>query len=300
MRNIAIPILIAVIFLILVAYLVAFQVRENELAFVMRFGNPVRPITTPGLKLKWPTPIERVQKFDARLRLLEAEIGQTTTKGKVPIIVSTYIVWRVKEPLQFYNSVRTIEEAENKLRSQTNDTQNRIIGQYTFAEFVNSDPDRIKFDEIQTKMLADLSPRVAKDYGIEVKTLGIKQLKISQDNTKAVFARMTAERKRRTEATIAMGNAEAMTIRTKADEIRTGLLAAAEGRAKAIRGQGDAETAKYLEKMEQAPDLAIFLRNLEALRTMLTSGRTTYVIPTDSEPFSLLKKMPSLKASEPK
>jgi len=111
---------------------------------------------------------------------------------------------------------------------------------------------------------------------------------------------MTAERKRRTEATIAMGNAEAMTIRTKADEIRTGLLAAAEGRAKAIRGQGDAETAKYLEKMEQAPDLAIFLRNLEALRTMLTSGRTTYVIPTDSEPFSLLKKMPSLKASEPK
>jgi membrane protease subunit HflC len=204
-----------------------------------------------------------------------------------------------KEPLQFFNSVRTVEEAETKLRSQTDDTQNRIIGQYTFAEFVNSDPNRIKFDEIQDKMLKDLAPRVAKDYGIEVKTLGIKQLKISQDNTKAVFARMTAERKRRTEATIAMGNAEAVSIRTDADAIRTALVAAAEGRAKAIRGQGDAETAKYLEKMEQAPDLAIFLRNLEALRTMLQQ-HTTLVIPTDCEPFILLKKMPSLKTSEQK
>ncbi len=299
MRNIAIPILVAIIFLVLVAYLVAFQVRENELAFVMRFGNPVRPITTPGLKLKWPTPIERVQKFDARMRLLEAEVGQTTTKGKVPIIVNTYVVWRVKDPLQFYNSVRTVEAAESMLRSQTNDTQNRIIGQYTFAEFVNSDPSRIKFDEIQAKMLADLGPRVTRDYGVEVKTLGIKQLKISQDNTKVVFERMKAERKRLTDGTIAMGNAEANTIRSEADAIRTGLLAAAEGRAKAIRGQGDAETAKYLEKMEQAPDLAIFLRNLEALATML-SERTTLVIPTNCEPFSLLRKMPSLKASEQK
>jgi membrane protease subunit HflC len=299
MRNIAIPILIAVIFLILVTYLVAFQVRESELAFVMRFGNPVRSITTPGLKLKLPTPIERVQKFDSRLRMFEAEIGQTTTKGRVPIIVNTYIVWRVADPLQFFNSVRTIEEAEGKLRSQINDTQNRIIGQYTFAEFVNSDPNRIKFDDIQEKMLKDLSPRVAKDYGIEVRALGIKQLKISQDNTKPVFERMKAERKRRTEATIAMGTAEATTIRTEADAIRTGLLAAAEGRAKAIRGQGDAETAKYLKEMEQDPELAIFLRNLEALRTTLRE-RATLVIPTDCEPFILLKRMPSLKTSERK
>ena len=122
---------------------------------------------------------------------------------------------------------------------------------------------------------------------------------ISQDNTKPVFERMKAERKRRTEATIAMGTAEATTIRTEADAIRTGLLAAAEGRAKAIRGQGDAETAKYLKEMEQDPELAIFLRNLEALRTTLRE-RATLVIPTDCEPFMLLKRMPSLKTSERK
>jgi membrane protease subunit HflC len=300
MKRIATPILIAVIFLILATYLVAFEVRQSELAFVTRFGEPIRSITTPGLKLKLPTPIEQVHKFDSRMRLLEAESAETTTRGRVPIIVNTYVVWRIKEPLQFYNSVGTIEAAEGKLRSQISDTQNRTIGQYTFAEFINSDPNRIKFEEIQAKMLADMAPRVARDYGIEVKTLGIKQLKISQANTKEVFERMKAERKRRTEATIALGTAEATKIRTDADAIKTGLLAAAEGRAKAIRGQGDAETAKYLQQMEQDPELAMFLRNLEAIRTTL-ADRTTVVIPADSEPFKLLKEMPPLKAKpEPK
>jgi membrane protease subunit HflC len=300
MKRIATPILVAVIFLVLATYLVAFQVRQSELAFVTRFGEPVRSITTPGLKLKLPTPIEQVHKFDSRMRLLEAESAETTTRGRVPIIVNTYIVWRIKEPLQFYNSVGTIEAAEGKLRSQISDTQNRTIGQYTFAQFINSDPNKIKFEEMQAKMLADLAPRVARDYGIEVKTLGIKQLKISQANSKEVFERMKAERKRRTEKTIAEGTAEATRIRTEADATKTSLLAAAEGRAKAIRGQGDAETAKYLQEMEQDPELAMFLRNLEALRTMLAS-RATLVIPTDSEPFKLLKDLPSLKAPpEPK
>lgn len=297
MKSIATPILIAVIFLVLATYLVAFQVRQSELAFITRFGEPVRSITTPGLKFKWPTPIEQVQKYDSRMRLLEAESAETTTRGRVPIIVNTYIVWRIKEPLQFYNSVGTVEAAEGKLRSQISDTQNRIIGQYTFAEFINSDPNKIKFEEMQAKMLADLAPRVARDYGIEVKTLGLKQLKISQANTKEVFERMKAERKRRTEATIALGTAEATKIRTDADAIKRGLLAAAEGRAKAIRGQGDAETAKYLEQMEQDPELAMFLRNLEALQTTL-GDQTTIVISADSEPFKLLKEMPSLKVKQ--
>jgi membrane protease subunit HflC len=300
MKRIATPILITVIFLVLAAYLVAFQVRQSELAFVTRFGAPVRSITTPGLKFKLPTPIEQVQKYDSRMRLLEAESAETTTRGRVPIIVNTYIVWRIKEPLAFFNSVRTVEAAEGKLRSQISDTQNRTIGQYTFAEFINNDPNRIKFEEIQAKMLADLAPRVARDYGIEVKALGIKQLKISQANTKEVFERMKAERKRRTEKTISEGTAEATRIRTDADAVKTGLLAAAEGRAKAIRGQGDAETAKYLQQMEQDPELAMFLRNLDALRTT-TGSRTTLVIPTDSEPFNLLRGMPSLKVKqEPK
>ena len=299
MKNIAIPILVAVIFLVMVVYLVTFQVRETESAFVTRFGKPVREVTEPGLYCKWPTPIEQVHKFDSRMRVFEAaELSETTTAGRVPIIVNTYVVWRVAEPLKFLNAVKTVGNAEVKLRNQISDTQNRIIGQHTFGEFVNSDPNRIRFDEIQTQMLADLQEPVRRDYGIEVKTVGIKQLKVSEDVTKKVFERMKAERKRRTGDIIAGGQADAIKIRAEANKQKEVLLAAAGARAKWIRGQGDKEAAKYYKMLEEDPQLAMYLRNLEALAVTLKE-RATLVIPADCPPFDLLRRIPSLEPRTP-
>jgi membrane protease subunit HflC len=228
------------------------------------------------------------------MQVFEADLGETTTKGAVPIIVNTYAVWRIAEPLKFLNAVGTVRKAEEKLYSQITDTQNRVIGQHSFDEFVNSDPVKIKFKEIEDEMLADLKQTVSNEYGIEIKTLGIKQLKVSKDVSKDVFERMKTERKRRTETTIARGEAEAAKIRADANLKKTELLAAAEARAKAIRGQGDAEAAKYYELLEAEPELAMYLRDLESLEKILKE-RSTIVIPADSEPFKLLKNIPSLE-----
>jgi membrane protease subunit HflC len=294
MKNIAITIFIVLIVAVMVLYLVSFQVREIESVLVTSFGKPTREITEPGWYFKWPAPIQKVHPFDSRMRVFEADIGETTTKGAVPIIVNTFIVWKIAEPLEFFNAVGTIKEAENKLRSQLGDTQNKIIGRHYFAEFVNSDPAKIKFEEIQDEMLADLKQAVRTDYGIEIKTLGMKQLKVSEDVSKDVFERMKAERNRQTEATIAEGNAEATKIKTDADSKKTELLAAAEARAKTIRAEGDAEAAKYYKLLEEDPEFAIFLRKIEALKKYLEK-RSTIVFSADMEPFELLKKMPDIK-----
>ncbi len=294
MKNIAITIFVALVIVIMCLYLIAFQVRETESALVTRFGKPVREITEPGLYIKWPVPIERVHTFDSRMQVFEADLGETTTKGAVPIIVNTYVVWRIAEPLKFLNSVGTVKEAEVKLYSQITDTQNRVIGQHSFGEFVNSDPTKIKFKDIEDEMLADLEQTLSDEYGIEIKTLGIKQLKVSKDVSTDVFERMKTGRNRRTEATIARGEAEAAKIRADANLKKTELLAAAEARAKAIRGRGDAEAAKYYKMLEEEPELAMFLRNIESLEKILKE-RTTIVIRDDSEPFKLLKNIPSLE-----
>jgi membrane protease subunit HflC len=109
---------------------------------------------------------------------------------------------------------------------------------------------------------------------------------------------MKAERTRRTQATISEGEAEAIRIRTQADKKRSVLMAAAEARAKAIRGQGDAEAARYYQMLEADPDLAIFLSNLETLQEILKE-RATIVLPADAEPFKLLREMPGLKSEPP-
>ncbi|MGD0572406.1 MAG: SPFH domain-containing protein [Sedimentisphaerales bacterium] len=297
MKNITITIFIVLLFVILALVFTMFQVRETESALVMTFGKATRQITEPGLYFKWPPPIEMVQKFDSRSRGLVAEIGETPTKGAVPIIVNTFVVWRVAEPLAFFNAVGTVSEAENKLLTQISDTQNKVIGRHDFSEFVNSDPAKIKLDEIEKEMLAEIQKAVRSDYGIEIKAIGIRQLKISEDVSKDVFERMKAERNRRTEATIAEGNAASKKIVTDALSMQTELLAAAEARAKAIRAQGDAEAAQYYKLLEQDPQLAMFLRDIDALKKILEQ-RATVVISADTEPFKLLRQMPDLKPKE--
>jgi membrane protease subunit HflC len=299
MKNIATTILILLIIAIGLLLAVCFQVRQTETALVTRFGEPVRTITEPGLKFRWPVPIERVHKFDSRMRLFESEIGETTTKGAIPIIVNTFVIWRIAEPLQFYNAVGTVEQAEVKLLSQIQDTQNKVIGQHEFSEFVNSNPEKIKFEQIQSEMFATLTDAARENYGIEIKTVGIKQLKVNEDTTQDVFERMRAERERKTTATISEGDAIATAIKSDADKKQKLLLAAAEARAKAIRGQGDAEAAKYYELLRDDPKFAIFLRNTEALKKILEK-RSTIVLSADTEPFKLLKEMPNLEPQEQK
>ncbi|MCF7976009.1 MAG: protease modulator HflC [Phycisphaerae bacterium] len=291
MKNVGIPILVLIIILVLSLMLVAFQVRETEVAFVTRLGKPVRTMENPGLYFKWPLPIEMVHKYDARLHVFEADLSETTTKGAVPIIIKSYAVWKVTDPVAFNKSVKTVAQAEAKLYSQIQDTQNRIVSQHTFSEFVNSDKSKIAIEKIQSDMLADLKSSMEAEYGIEVRNLGIKRLQVNEKVSANVFNRMKTARNRKTEATITSGQAEATKIVTDAASIRKELLAAAEGRAMAIRGQGDAEAAQFYKMLDAEPQFAIFLKNLEALKSMLKQ-RTTLVLPMDADPFDLLVKAP--------
>jgi len=293
MKNITITIFVILVIIILGLFLISYQIRETESVLVTTFGKPTKQITKPGFYFKWPAPIQRVHKFDSRMRFFEADLGETTTKGAVPIIVHTYIVWDIAKPLQFFNAVGSVKEAENKLLSQLSNTQNEVIGKYYFSEFVNSDVSKIKISEIQDEMLESLKTALIDDYGIAVKTLGVKQLKISADVSTDVFTRMSAERNRKSQDIIAQGNAEAIKIRTDAESKKTELLASAQARATAIRGEGDAEAAKYYKMLEADPQLAMFLRDVEALKKILEK-RSTIVLSADTEPFKLLKEMPDL------
>ena len=302
MKNLTITIFIVLIFAIMGLWLFLFQVRETESALVTTFGEPKREITEPRLYFKWPRPIQRVYKFDSRMRVLEANLGETTTKGAVPIIVNTYVVWKIADPLQFFNANEhgSITEAKKKLLSQISDIQNRIIGQHYFGEFVNSDPSKIIFEDIEKEMLDEfnIKQNVKEKYGIEIKTVGIKQLKISEDVSKNVFERMIAERDRKTLKTISEGNAEASSIKDDANSIKIEILAAAEARAKSIQAEGDAQAAKFYKLLEADPGLAIFLQDIEAIKKILERN-TVIVLSTDAYPFNLIKEKPTIVPRDP-
>ena len=184
------------------------------------------------------------------------------------------------------------------LRDRIRNTQNNVIGSHDFSEFVNSDQEKIQIKKIEEEMLEQLQQAVDEDYGIEIKTLGIKQLKVNEDVSRAVFERMKTDRERRASDIRSTGEAEAIRIRTNADSMRDELVAAADSRAKIIKGEGDARAAEFLEMQEADVGLANFLREIETLKKTLAS-RTTFVVPTDKSPFNLLENNPDIKPVDP-
>ncbi|MCH7745457.1 MAG: AAA family ATPase [Chloroflexi bacterium] len=56
---------------ILISYMITFQVRYTETVVITTFGRPSEPVTEPGVRMKWPWPIQRVVRYDKRERILE-------------------------------------------------------------------------------------------------------------------------------------------------------------------------------------------------------------------------------------
>ena len=227
MKNIAIAIFVTLIIITLGLYLISFQVRETESGLKTTFGKATieDEITTPGWYFKWPFPIQQVHKFDSRMRTYEVESEETTTAGGDPIIVSTYVVWKISRPLEFFNATKTVKRAQDEiLHSRIRNAQNNVIGRHYFSEFVNSDPSKIAFEEIQNEMLTALQKDIADTKcGIEITAMGIKQLKVSEETSKEVFERMKAERTRIADAITSQGTGEATKIapdaNSKKDEL---------------------------------------------------------------------------------
>ncbi|OQY06757.1 MAG: hypothetical protein B6I25_03265 [Planctomycetales bacterium 4572_13] len=295
MKNYWTILSVVIVVVILLMSSVLYQVRETETVIVTRFGKPVRPVTEPGLKVKWPKPIEVVHRFDSRSRLFDfTPIDEPSTAGGEPIIVKSYLVWAIAEPGVFLTSVEDVESAEDTLKTLLWDAQNSVIGKHYFSEFVNTDPDKIQFKQIEDEILSKIRDKAMQDYGVAIKTVGIKRLNVPKDVTAKVFDRMKADRTRKKESILAEGRAEAERIRSDAEAKQKELLAVATTQAQVIRGTGDAEAAKYYEMLKEDPELAMFLRNLSALKKILAE-KTTIVLGVETEPIDLLKGIPDME-----
>lgn len=280
-----------VIFLLL---LFTFQVRQTDVAVVTRFGKVNRAITDPGFNFRLPWPIEKVYKFENRIQSFERKFEQTTTRDGRPLLITVFIGWRIAKPQLFLERFDRGDyvKAEQTLENLVRDTKNGVLGQHPFSDLISTDPEKLKFDQIESEMLASIKARAENEYGIEVKLLGIKQLGLPEGVTAAVFNRMRAERQVLVSRYKSEGEAEGRKIKAEADSKAQALLAGAAARETEILGQAVAEAAKHLEVFEQNPELASFLFSMRALKASLAE-RTTLILDQQTPPFDMLQKRPA-------
>lgn len=280
--------LIIVGFLILLLSSMLFQVDETEFAIVTQFGKPVRELSTAGLKLKWPDPIQSIRRFDRRLLLFDPEPGEFLTQDKKNVLVDTYMGWRIKKPLKFLEAVKERQVAEVFLADITSAAVGAALGNYPLTALVSTDPEEIKVDQIMAEVSAKCREKAALDYGIEVLEVHLKRLNLPEQNKESVFQRMRTERERMAKKYRSEGEEEAIKIRAEADRESRAILSEAYRQAQKIIGEGDAEAARiYASAYNRDPRFYKLVRTLESY-TKFLNDKTTVVLSTDSELLRLL------------
>ena len=122
-------------------------------------------------------------------------------------------------------------------------------------------------------------------YGIELKTVDIKQLDLPEDNKEAVYERMISERGKIAATYKAEGDSEAQKIRNTTDKEVEIMLSDAKAQAAGIIAEGEAEYMRILAEAYSDAGKAefySFTRSLEAAKASLTGGNNTLILPKDS------------------
>lgn len=288
-----------ILLVILVLYLIAFQVPVGQTAVITTFGKPVKVIRNAGLYWKAPWPIQEIYRFDYRIQVLESKMEETYTEDGKNIILVTSTFWKIKDPLKFFTSVGSKSMAERKLVSVVRNYENGVIGTFKLSNLINVDKQFLKINEIQQK-IKELSDKESQaTYGIEILEVLVKRLQFPKDVTQDVFQRMIKERERIAQKFLAEGKGMATEIKAKADADKEKILSEARAKAKTIQGEGDAEAAKYYDVFSKNRDLAIFLRKLESLEKTMKSNATV-ILDHRTPPFDLLSEKAFGKMSREK
>jgi len=263
----------------LVAYGSLFTVYQTKQALVVRFGEPVRVITDPGLQWKIPL-ADTVITIDNRILDLENAAQEVFASDQRRLVIDAFARYRITDVLRFYQTVTNIDGANSRLSSLLNAALRRVLGEATLIHVVRDDRAALM------ARVRDQLDREARAFGIEVVDVRIRRADLPEQNSQAVYQRMQTERQRQAASIRGEGNQKSQEIRAKADRDVTVLVAEAQSRAEQIRGEGDGERNRiFAEAYTKDPDFFAFYRSMQAYEAGLRASDTRLVLRPDSDFF---------------
>jgi membrane protease subunit HflC len=271
--------LILLFAVVIVGYSSVFTVAQTEQALVVRLGEPVSVVTEPGLHFKAPF-IDTVINIDKRILDLENPSQEVIASDQKRLVVDAFARYRIKNALQFYQSVGSIQAANVQLTTLLNASLRRVLGEVTFIQVVR--------DEREALMarIRDQLDKEAGGYGIQVVDVRIRRADLPEQNSQAVYQRMQTERQREAAEFRAQGGQKAQEIRSNADREATVIVAEANSTAEQVRGEGDGERNRlFAEAYGKDPDFFAFYRSMTAYENGLKSGDTRFLLRPDSDFF---------------
>ncbi|MDD7387490.1 MAG: protease modulator HflC [Candidatus Faecousia sp.] len=282
MKKKIILLVIAVLLIIVLANS-AYTVKENQYACTVRFSKIISTVDTAGLHFKVPF-IDSIKYFSKATTLYDIPPSEVLTSDKQNMTVDCYILWKIKDPLKFYQTLGNSTVAEERLNALTYNALKNVMGTLAQADIINME-DGSKRNEIYDGIAASVNT-LAETYGISVVDVKIKQFDLPESNLNAVYSRMISERNQMAEKYTADGNKEATLIRNQVDKQVNIIISNAEAEAAKLEAEGEAE---YMRRLAEAYDTAEkkdfyeFTLALDALKASLNGNEKTVILDANSE-----------------
>ncbi|MCD7755383.1 MAG: protease modulator HflC [Firmicutes bacterium] len=280
----------AVVLLLLVITLAnsVFTVREDQYACTVRFSKIIGTTGEAGLHFKVPF-LDSVKYFSKATMLYDIPPSEVLTSDKQNMTVDCYVLWRITDPLLFYQTLGTTAVAEQRLDALTYNALKNAMGTLAQADIINME-DGSQRNQIYEGIATSVDA-LAQNYGIQVLDVKIKQFDLPESNLNAVYARMISERNQMAEKYTADGNYDASIIRNEVDKQVNILISDAQAEAAQLEAEGEAEYMRLLAEAydtDDKKDFYEFYLALDALKASLTGDEKTVILDANSELAQIL------------
>ena len=282
-KKIFVPIILVLLFTIFSAL---FIVKQTEQALVLQFGDPIRVIKEPGLKIKIPL-IQNAIFYDTRVLDFDAEVEEVILSDQKRLLMDAFIRYQIVDPLKFYQSVSNENGFKARVGGILSGSLSRVLGSDPLEVVLSA-----KRSELMEKIQGELDKESA-NFGVKMIDVRIKRADLPKANSEAIFARMRAEREKEARQFRAEGSEESQIIKSKAEKERTVIIAEANKKSQTIRGEGDGESVKiYAEAFNKDKEFFSFYRSMEAYKKAFKEGEDdpTLILSPDSDFFKYFNK----------
>lgn len=257
-----------------------FIVKPNEFGVIKQFGEIVRIIDDGGLKMKVPF-TQTVSKLPKHILFYDVPATEINTFDKKRILVDYYTLWRITDPIQMLETLKTIDGAEARLSDIMYSSVRNELGKLEYGEIINpSDNNRGSVDLIVQENINKILE--SNSNGIKIVDIQMKRIDLPSSNEQSVYKRMISERASKAQEYLSQGDLEKTKIMANADREVAELIAKTNSRAQEIIGEGEKEAAKiYNDSYGQDPEFFKLYTTINSYKTSI-DDETVLIIPINS------------------
>ena len=286
-----------------------YTVDQAEFAYVTQFGRPVLTrdgALDAGLHLKFPWPVQTVQRVDRRLQAFDLPPVESLTRDAArrtidkTLTVSAFVCWRIPDAAAVDRFVRTLgtpEAAQRVLGQRVAGRVGAVVSDMPLDDLI-SVADAGAIDErvarVRRRVLGgsgaeSLAAAVLEAYGVELVDVRLRRFNYPEQVRGSIAERIKSERAKKVAEYESQGRREASRIVSEAERDAAKLISAARADAERVRATADAEADRVRNDAHaRDPEFYAFLQKLKSYRAMLAESRDVLLLSTRNEMFDVL------------